>query len=85
LLETNYDLTVQRAAQTLEATTVNDYEQQLFQLTPGTAMLLLEGVTYNQQEQPFEYFKAVYRGDRFKFMLKSQRNGVEFQSLIHNR
>ena len=84
-LESDYHLTVHRAAQTLEATTVNDYEQQLFHLVPGTAMLLLEGVTYNQQERPFEYFKAVYRGDRFKFMLKSQQNGIELQSFVHSR
>jgi GntR family transcriptional regulator len=77
LLETHYHLAVQRATQTLEATTINDYEQQLFQLAPGTAMLLLEGVTFNQNDQPFEYFKAIYRGDRFKFVLKSQRNGVD--------
>lgn len=77
LLESQYHLVVQRATQTLEATTINEYEQQLFQLTPGTAMLLLEGVTYNQNDQPFEYFKAIYRGDRFKFVLKSQRNGVD--------
>jgi GntR family transcriptional regulator len=77
LLETEYQLSVQRATQSLEATTVNEYEQQLFHLAPGTAMLLLEGVTYNQNDQPFEYFKAIYRGDRFKFVLKSQRNGVD--------
>lgn len=77
LLATAYQLTVHRAAQTLEATTINDYEQRLFQLAPGTAMLLVEGVTYDQHDRPFEYFKAIYRGDRFKFLLKSQRNGVD--------
>ena len=40
-------------------------------------MVLLEGVTFTQNDQPFEYFKAIYRGDRFKFVLKSQRNGVD--------
>lgn len=77
LLETTYRLVGHRATQTLEATTINAYEQQLFQLAPGTAMLLAEGVTYSQNERPFEYFKAIYRGDRFKFVLKSQRNGVD--------
>lgn len=77
LLETNYHLTVYHATQTLEATTISAYEQALFSLEAGTAMLLVEGVTYDQQEQPFEYFKAVYRGDRFKFVLKSQRTGAE--------
>lgn len=77
LLETEHHLTVHRATQTVEATTVNDYEQQLFQLMPGTAMLLVEGVAYDQDDRPFESFKAVYRGDRFKFVLRSQRNGAE--------
>lgn len=76
VLETEYHLVVQRATQSLEATTINAYEQQLFQLAPGAAMLLLEGITYDQNDQPFEYFKAIYRGDRFKFVLKSQRSGV---------
>jgi GntR family transcriptional regulator len=54
-----------------------DYESQLFGIEPGTAMILLEGVTFNNQERPIEYFKAVYRGDRFKFALESQRDASE--------
>jgi GntR family transcriptional regulator len=80
LLENEYQLTVHCASQTLEATAINNYEQKLFQLAPGTPMLLLEGVTYNEYDRPFEYFKAVYRGDRFKFVLKSQRNGVDTET-----
>ncbi|MEZ4737677.1 MAG: GntR family transcriptional regulator, partial [Caldilineaceae bacterium] len=76
-LATEYQLTGHRATQTVEATTVNDYEQRLFQLVAGTAMLLVEGVTYDQEDRPFEYFKTIYRGDRFKFVLKSQRSGID--------
>lgn len=76
-LATACQLIGNRATQTVEATSANDYEQQLFQLLPGTAMLLVEGVTYDQQERPFEYFKTIYRGDRFKFVLKSRRNGID--------
>jgi len=80
-LATEHQLTGYRATQTVEATAVSDYEQRLFQLTPGTAMLMVEGVTYDQQDRPFEYFKTIYRGDRFKFMLKSQRNGIDIAVL----
>lgn len=76
-LATEQQLTGYRTTQTVEATTVNDYEQRLFQLMPGTAMLLVEGITYDQHDRPFEYFKTIYRGDRFKFILKSQRNGID--------
>ena len=46
----------------------------LFGVKPGTAMILMEGVTYLDQERPVEYFKALYRGDRFKFVFESQRD-----------
>ena len=73
-LEQQYALRLNYAHQTLEATVANDYESDLFGVEPGTAMILLEGVTYAQQSYPVEYFKAVYRGDRFKFELESRRD-----------
>ncbi|MCB0208572.1 MAG: GntR family transcriptional regulator [Anaerolineae bacterium] len=74
LLETKYGLHLKYARQTLEATIANAYESQLFGIEAGTAMILLEGTTYLDTDQPVEYFKAVYRGDRFQFELNSQRS-----------
>lgn len=73
LLEQQYGLRLERTRQTLEATITNEYESHLFGIAVGTPMILLEGVTYGERERPVEYFKAVYRGDRFKFELESQR------------
>lgn len=75
LLEERYHLHLARAWQTFESTIANDYEADLFGVPPGSGMILLEGVTYSKEEQPVEYFKAIYRGDRFKFAVESQRNG----------
>ena len=36
-------------------------------------MLLLTGITYDDDERPIEAFKAVYRGDRLKLSLESRR------------
>lgn len=77
LLEERYNLRLSRSRQTLEATVANEYECSLFGVTPGTAMILVEGVTYLDQGTPTEYFKAIYRGDRLKFELESQRDQVE--------
>lgn len=77
LLEQRSGLRLERARQTLEATIANDYESSLFGIQPGTPMILLEGVTYLDRGSPVEYFKAIYRGDRFKFVLESQRNGTD--------
>ena len=70
-------MSLKRAQQTVEATVANDYESELFEIESGMPMLLLEGVTYDHLNRPVEYCKAIYRGDRFKFELESQR-GVDY-------
>ena len=70
-LSQRYNLQLTQTRQTLEATVANQYESELFGIKPGMAMILAEGITYQQGQQPVEYFKAVYRGDRFKFELAS--------------
>jgi GntR family transcriptional regulator len=75
-LEERYGMRLTRSQQTVEATIVNDYESQLLGIAPGSAILLLEGATYDEHDRPVEYFKAVYRGDRFKFSYESTRNGA---------
>jgi GntR family transcriptional regulator len=75
-LEEKYGMRLTRSQQTVEATIVNDYESQLLGIAPGSAILLLEGTTYDEYDRPVEYFKAVYRGDRFKFSYESTRNGA---------
>jgi GntR family transcriptional regulator len=74
ILEHRYGLVPTRTRQTLEATIANDYEARTFVIPAGTPMILLEGITYVVGDQPVEYFKAIYRGDRFKFELESQRS-----------
>jgi GntR family transcriptional regulator len=76
VLEQRYQITLDHARQTLEATVANDYECDLFGLPVNTPMILLEGVAINEQERPIEYFKAVYRGDRFKFAFESKRSSA---------
>ncbi len=72
LLAETYGLYPVHTQQTLEATLANEYEARLFELARGVAMILLEGVTYGESDQPIEYFKAIYRGDRFKFALENR-------------
>jgi GntR family transcriptional regulator len=73
LMEAHYRLRLKRTRQTMEATLANEYESELFGIAPGTPMILVEGVTYLAEERPAEYFKAIYRGDRFKFEVESYR------------
>jgi GntR family transcriptional regulator len=74
LLEQRYGVRLVSSEETLEATVANEYESRLFHIKMGLPMILLEGVTRDERKRPVEYFKAVYRGDRFKFSVASQRN-----------
>lgn len=60
------------ARQTLEAVPANEYECALFGVALGAPMILLQGVTVDQHNQPIECFKAVYRGDRFEIAIDSR-------------
>lgn len=78
VLTRRYRLDLGYARQTIEAVIANVHELQLFGVEPHTPMLLLEGTTYLSGGAPVEYFKAIYRGDRFKFELTSRRDhGVD--------
>ena len=74
VLEERYALRLNQAQQSLEAITANEAEAGLFGIAAGTAMLMLQGVTFAHSGQPAEYFKAIYRGDRFMFQLESRRD-----------
>jgi len=76
LLDLRHGLRLRRARQTVEATVANGYESELFGVPLGAPMLLLTGVTFDDEERPVEAFKAVYRGDRLKLALESRREGT---------
>lgn len=73
ILEQEYHLRPEHAQQSFEATIANEYEAKMFGIAEGAPMILLEGVTYTRHDEPVEYFKAVYRGDRFKVDFSSPR------------
>lgn len=70
------------ARQTLESVPANEYEGKLLGVQPGTPMILLQGVTVDQDDQPIECFKAIYRGDRFEIAFDS-RPGATRESAAH--
>lgn len=71
LLEQRCGVRLHHARQTIEAIVANDYESEVFSIARGTPMLLLEGTAFTERGEAVEHFKAVYRGDRFKFSLGS--------------
>lgn len=74
LMENDYGVRLDHTEQILETALADNYEQLIFQLDKSIPMVLLEGVTYSDVNRPVEYFKAIYRGDRFKLSLQSYRD-----------
>ncbi len=71
LLEHECGIHLTHAQQSMEAIAANAFESELFGIEKGSPMLLLEGVAWTSDGVAGEFFKAVYRGDRFKFALRA--------------
>ncbi len=67
VLQTEYQLRLVRAEQTIEAGLGNSQELLLLQIHPPAAVLKMERLTTTDQEVRLEYTVSVYRGDRYKF------------------
>jgi GntR family transcriptional regulator len=55
----------------MEAVAANEMEARLLRIPTGAPLMLIESVTYNHEEIPFEYFKARHRGDSTRFLVES--------------
>lgn len=71
LLDAEFGIRLTHAQQSVEAIAANSFESDLFGIDKGAPMLLLEGVASTRDGTAGEFFKAVYRGDRFKFALRA--------------
>lgn len=56
-----------KAEEHLEATVVRETESELLTVPAGSPALLIERITYTHGDEPIEYVKSLYRGDRYQF------------------
>lgn len=64
-----YGVEALRARQTIAARMPTARERKLLELEPGTPILALERTTLDAREQPFEFVRSAYRGDRYRLAL----------------
>ncbi len=57
---------ISRAEQGYEATLINDAESGSPRVPAGSAALLIDPVTFDANDRPFEYAKSTYRGDCYR-------------------
>ena len=68
VMETEYGVTVSRARQSLEPVVATEYEAELLGVRAGAPLMLERRLTVDQEGQPIEHGKDLYRGDRFRFV-----------------
>jgi GntR family transcriptional regulator len=68
VMETEYGVHIRRARQSLEPVTASEYEAELLDISPGAPLMLERRLAYDQDGQPVEHGRDLYRGDRFRFV-----------------
>lgn len=72
-IEKECGLEIDSASQSLEAALAGAEEANLLHVGEKAPVLLMERCTYLKSGQPVEFVKAVYRGDRYKFLIDVKR------------
>lgn len=73
ILETQYGMPLVEAEQELEAGLMGDEEAKLLKLPVGSSALFIRRVTYTDRDQPLEYAKSVYCGNKYIFYTNMKR------------
>lgn len=68
IFKTEYNISINQARQSLEPVIASEYEAGLLEIEAGAPLMLERRLAFNDQEQPVEYSKDLYRGDRFRFI-----------------
>jgi GntR family transcriptional regulator len=68
VMKTEYGVHIRRARQSLEPVTASEYEAELLDISPGAPLMLERRLAYDQDDQPVEHGRDLYRGDRFRFV-----------------
>jgi GntR family transcriptional regulator len=73
LLETKYGILLMEADQELEAGLAGNENAQLLKISVGSPVLFTRRITYTERNQPIEFAKAVYCGNKYTFYTHLRR------------
>lgn len=72
-IKERYNMVASSASQTIEVGLPRSSEIALLQTDQNVPVLLIERVTFDEQGEPIEFVKSVYRGDRYKLYAELKR------------
>lgn len=70
LLEQKYNVSINCARQSIEVGFPNALESKSLGIHGKSPVILIERITYDTNNEPYEFVKSVYRGDRFKLQVE---------------
>ena len=73
ILETKYGMPLMEADQELEAGLAGSEEGQILKISVGSPILFTRRTTYTERNQPIEYAKAIYCGNKYTFYTHMKR------------
>jgi GntR family transcriptional regulator len=73
LLSSNYGVELASAEETIEAVVAEGRDAALLKCQPGMPLLMLSRRTLDTSDQPTEFVRSLYRGDRYRFQTGLQR------------
>lgn len=73
VLQDKFNIIPTEADETLEVTLATPEEAAALHILSGSPLLLNERLTYNQNRRPVEYVKILYRGDRYRYVVRLTR------------
>lgn len=72
-IEEDLKLRIKHARQEIEASIVREEELPYLEIYPGAPVLLMQRLSFLENNQPLEWVKSVYRADRYKFFVEMKR------------
>jgi GntR family transcriptional regulator len=73
ILETKYGMPLMEADQELEAGLADNEEAEILKISVGSPVLFTRRTTYTERNQPIEYAKAIYCGNKYTFYTHMKR------------
>jgi GntR family transcriptional regulator len=83
ILEQEFGLSISHGRRTIEAVSANQREAELLRIPDCSPLILLDSITYLSDGTPVEYYHALHRGDRSRFVVELVR-GREGEDLSEN-
>jgi GntR family transcriptional regulator len=70
VISARYGITISELDQTLEPVLTTEYEASLLGSSPGSPAMLLEVIACDARGEPFEFSKAIVRGDKSQYYFR---------------